>query len=66
MDVVTLPDVLRQFTFTGAATLETEAAGVRYFVNEYWTAGQRRGHNLHEISYRACFKPQLPEFSSPG
>jgi hypothetical protein len=62
MDVVTLPDVLRQFTFTGAPTLETEDAGVRYFVNEYWTAGQRRGHNLHEISYRACFKPQLPEF----
>jgi hypothetical protein len=59
---VTLPDVLRRFTFTGAPTLETEDAGVRYFVNEYWTAAQRRGHNLHEISYRACFKPQLPEF----
>jgi hypothetical protein len=62
MDVVTLPDVLRQFTFNGAATLETEEAGVRYFVNEYWTSSQRKGHNLHEISYRACFKPQLPEF----
>ena len=62
MDAVTLPDVLRQFTFTGAPTLETEEAGIRYFVNEYWTSGQRQGHNLHEISYRACFKPQLPEF----
>jgi hypothetical protein len=58
----TLPDVLRQFTFNGAATLETDDAGIAYFVNEYWTSGQRRGHNLHEISYRACFKPQLPEF----
>lgn len=29
---------------------------------EFWTARQRRGHSLHEISYRACFKPQLPEF----
>ncbi len=62
MDAVTLPDVLRQFTFNGTATLETEDADVRYFVNEYWTSGQRKGHNLHEISYRACFKPQLPEF----
>ena len=29
---------------------------------EFWTAGQRQGSNLHEISYRACFKPQLPAF----
>lgn len=58
----TLPDVLRQFTFNGAATQETDDAGITYFVNEYWTSSQRQGHNLHEISYRACFKPQLPEF----
>jgi hypothetical protein len=62
MDVAGLPDVLRQFTFNGTTTVETEEAGVRYFVNEYWTSSQRQGHNLHEISYRACFKPQLPEF----
>ena len=30
--------------------------------NEYWTSGQRQAHSLHEISYRACFKPQLPGF----
>ena len=30
--------------------------------NEYWTSGQRQAHSLHEISYRACFKPQLPQF----
>lgn len=29
---------------------------------EFWTAKQREGHSLHEISYRACYKPQLPEF----
>ena len=27
-----------------------------------WTAGQRRASSLHEISYRACFKPQLPAY----
>jgi len=26
----------------------------------FWTAKQRQASNLHEISYRACYKPQLP------
>ncbi len=30
------------------------------FVNEFWTARQRQASSLHEVSYRACFKPQLP------
>ena len=39
--------------------------------NEYWTSQQRQAHSLHEISYRACYKPQLPRFfierlSQPG
>lgn len=39
--------------------------------NEYWTSRQRQAHSLHEISYRACYKPQLPRFfierlSQPG
>jgi hypothetical protein len=62
MDAVTIPDTLREFTFNGSPTLEMEESGIRYFVNEYWTSGQRQGHKLHEISYRACFKPQLPGF----
>ena len=35
---------------------------VATFVNEFWTARQRQAHSLHEVSYRACFKPQLPAF----
>lgn len=35
---------------------------VPVFVNEYWTAKQRQANALHEVSYRACFKPQLPGF----
>jgi hypothetical protein len=31
-------------------------------INEFWTSAQRTGHALHEVSYRACFKPQLPAF----
>jgi len=41
------------------------------FINEFWTARQRQASSIHEISYRACFKPQLPRFfilllSQPG
>lgn len=32
------------------------------YINEYWTAKQRQSNSLHEISYRACFKAQLPRF----
>ena len=53
---------LREFSFNGAPTEEFEQAGLRYFINEFWTSGQRQAHSIHEISYRACFKPQLPEF----
>lgn len=32
------------------------------FINEFWTSKQRQTNSIHEISYRACFKPQLPRF----
>jgi len=32
------------------------------FTNEFWTSKQRAASSLHEVSYRACFKPQLPRF----
>ncbi|MDP7691068.1 MAG: DNA methyltransferase [Vicinamibacterales bacterium] len=32
------------------------------YTNEFWTSKQRAGNSLHEISYRACFKPQLVDF----
>ena len=35
---------------------------IPYLINEFWTSGQRKSHSLHEISYRACFKAQLPGF----
>ncbi len=38
---------------------------------ELWTSKQRQACSLHEISYRACFKPQLPrhfieQHTAPG
>lgn len=46
----------------GSASALLYDGGIPYVVNAFWTSGQRRAHPLHEVSYRACFKPQLPEF----
>lgn len=67
---VTLLDELRAFRWHGKETLvETSTAdwngrhvSVPLLVNEFWTSRQRAAHSLHEVSYRACFKPQLPRF----
>src|SRR5271170_6958601 len=47
---------------TQAHTLSGESITFPTFVNEFWTSKQRAASRLHEISYRACFKPQLPRF----
>lgn len=63
-----LPAYLKSFTYpeTGSKTkLDYVKAGgekIARYTNEYWTAKQRKANALHEISYRACFKPQLPRF----
>jgi hypothetical protein len=58
---------LRGFRFQdGPATLAADVAlagtTVARYENEFWTPGQRQASALHEVSYRACFKPQLPRF----
>jgi hypothetical protein len=57
---------LRSFREFGTETRESTATigerTIPVLVNEFWTARQRAAHSLHEISYRACFKPQLPRF----
>lgn len=61
---------LRAFRWEGKGTEEEQAIvdfdgrtiEVPLLINEFWTSRQRAGHSLHEVSYRACFKPQLPRF----
>lgn len=53
---------LRNFEQFGQKSVEYEEGGIPYIVNEFWTSGQRQANAIHEVSYRACFKPQLPEF----
>ena len=54
--------LLAGFDAFGSATRRSDIDGVPVFENEFWTAKQRQAHPLHEVSYRACFKPQLPRF----
>ena len=53
---------IRAFDKFGRATGEECVDGIPYLINEFWTSGQRKSHSIHEVSYRACFKAQLPEF----
>ncbi len=55
-------DQLARFDEFGKDTVVETVDGVPYLTNEFWTAGQRQAHSIHEVSYRACFKAQLPEF----
>lgn len=43
-------------------SLNTDAGTIPRFTSEFWTPRQRQASSLHEISYRACFKPHLPRF----
>jgi DNA methylase len=56
-----LADIAR-FAAFGGATRRDVVDEIPYYINEFWTAGQRQAHAIHEVSYRACFKPQLPAF----
>jgi DNA modification methylase len=41
---------------------EVEGLRIPKFVNEFWTSKQRQNNPIHEVSYRACFKAELPRF----
>lgn len=50
---------------SGRTIVEETSLGshkVARYVNEFWTSKQRQSSSIHEISYRACFKAQLPRF----
>jgi len=66
-------DLARLAPGPGGEWGELAAGGTRVPVlaREFWTARQRQASSLHEVSYRACYKPQLPRlfiqaFTEPG
>ncbi|MCL6646379.1 MAG: site-specific DNA-methyltransferase [Dehalococcoidia bacterium] len=46
----------------GELTRVATALEVPVYEGELWTSRQRQANPIHEISYRACFKPQLPAY----
>ena len=66
-DNAELADYLHTLVLHAGPAMQEETATlgdqeVKKFIGEFWTSRQRQGGSLHEISYRACFKPQLPRF----
>lgn len=59
---VSIIEQIMAFDSFGTRTQMVNEGGIPYYVNEFWTSGQRKAHSIQEVSYRACFKPQLPEF----
>jgi len=47
---------------TGLEVMTIGPFTARKFTSEFWTSRQRQAAPIHEVSYRACFKPQLPRF----
>ncbi len=43
-------------------TIDEKGFSGFYEFSEFWTSAQRQANRLHEVSYRACFKPQLPKY----
>jgi len=61
----TLNKRLEKLTLSGVTlkdTISINGLSIARFTGEFWTAKQRQANPLHEVSYRACFKPQLPRF----
>lgn len=52
----------RQSNVLIADSISIDNHDIARYTGEFWTAKQRQANPLHEISYRACFKPQLPRF----
>lgn len=74
LDTTGVAQTTQQFSLVQdarAGELPLETAPIPVYCGEFWTARQRQAARIHEISYRACFKPQLPAFfierlSKPG
>jgi hypothetical protein len=61
----TLEERRTRHTRTAPATRALYLEGnphVPVYEEELWTSKQRQASSIHEVSYRACFKPQLPAY----
>lgn len=63
-ELAAFQQALADFKEFGQESEVGETLDLPTYVNEFWTSKQRaeEASSLHEVSYRACFKPQLPRF----
>jgi DNA modification methylase len=61
-DLELFPSDKQQLSTTTVESITIQGKKINRYTNEFWTAKQRQASSLQEISYRACFKPQLPGF----
>ena len=55
-------DEEQQMLFNNFDNYILDDKGKKIIYGSFWTNKQRQANSIHEISYRACFKPQLPNF----
>ena len=55
-------EIVKNDNKTSIESVEIGNNKIKKYLNEFWTPKQRQANSIHEISYRACFKPQLPRF----
>jgi len=58
----TLANSDKQKTKTKIEYFDCSGLQIPRYINEYWTSKQRQNNPIHEISYRACYKAELPRF----
>lgn len=55
-------DEEQQMLFNNFDNYMLDNKGKKIIYGSFWTNKQRQANSIHEVSYRACFKPQLPNF----
>lgn len=55
----TLITGLQAFDDFSQKTITETPDDTPYLINEFWIAGQRQAHSIHDAAYRAFFKAQL-------
>lgn len=55
-------DMFAESIKTRLETIEINGKIYNQYINAFWTEKQRQSNNIHEVSYRGCYKPELPNF----
>jgi len=58
----TLPKFYSPASKYSTFTVKVGNKEVPRYEGEFWTSRQRQSSSLHEVSYRACFKAEIPRF----